>query len=109
VGIRAATRRNRLQWCQALRFLEKPGPVVALASFPGSGNTWVRYLLQQVTGGNYRNIFISCKNAFATNSHCFIQKFNKIAEMISSCRLINQLTPWSEAILEKLINFQVIN
>jgi hypothetical protein len=61
VGIRAATRRNRLQWCQALRFLEQPGPVVALASFPGSGNTWVRYLLQQVTGGNYRNVFISGK------------------------------------------------
>ena len=25
-----------------------PGPVTALASFPGSGNTWLRYLLQQV-------------------------------------------------------------
>jgi hypothetical protein len=28
---------------------------VALASFPGSGNTWVRYLLQQVTGKSNRN------------------------------------------------------
>ena len=27
-----------------------PGPYVALASFPGSGNTWLRYLLQQATG-----------------------------------------------------------
>ncbi|XP_059622700.1 WSCD family member AGAP003962 [Phlebotomus argentipes] len=26
------------------------GKVVALASFPGSGNTWLRYLLQQATG-----------------------------------------------------------
>ncbi|PSN49774.1 WSCD family member [Blattella germanica] len=34
-GIRAASRRNRLQWCQTLRFLDEPGPVVALASFPG--------------------------------------------------------------------------
>ena len=25
-------------------------PMVALASFPGSGNTWLRYLLQQITG-----------------------------------------------------------
>jgi hypothetical protein len=25
-------------------------PIVALASFPGSGNTWLRYLLQQATG-----------------------------------------------------------
>lgn len=25
-------------------------PITALASFPGSGNTWLRYLLQQATG-----------------------------------------------------------
>ncbi|XP_047999023.1 WSCD family member AGAP003962 [Leguminivora glycinivorella] len=36
-------------WCKDLHF--KPlGPVVALVSHPGSGNTWLRYLLQQVTG-----------------------------------------------------------
>ncbi|XP_059608231.1 WSCD family member AAEL009094-like [Phlebotomus argentipes] len=29
---------------------ENPLKPVALASFPGSGNTWLRYLLQQVTG-----------------------------------------------------------
>ena len=29
-------------------FQAAPGPVTALASFPGSGNTWLRYLLQQV-------------------------------------------------------------
>ena len=28
----------------------KKGPLTALASFPGSGNTWIRYLLQQATG-----------------------------------------------------------
>lgn len=27
-----------------------PGVLIALASFPGSGNTWLRYLLQQATG-----------------------------------------------------------
>ena len=25
-------------------------PLVALASFPGSGNTWVRYLIERATG-----------------------------------------------------------
>ncbi|GAB0093944.1 WSCD [Sergentomyia squamirostris] len=30
--------------------LRKRHEVVALASFPGSGNTWLRYLLQQATG-----------------------------------------------------------
>lgn len=37
-----------IDWCQPIGFKAAPGPVVALASFPGSGNTWVRYLLQQV-------------------------------------------------------------
>ena len=26
------------------------GSTIALVSFPGSGNTWLRYLLQQATG-----------------------------------------------------------
>ena len=34
-----------------------PGPVTALASFPGSGNTWLRYLLQQVdNNSNYDDV-----------------------------------------------------
>ena len=34
-----------------LRFLNPPGQhLTALASFPGSGNTWVRYILQEATG-----------------------------------------------------------
>lgn len=28
----------------------QPKNLIALASFPGSGNTWLRYLLQQATG-----------------------------------------------------------
>ena len=42
-----------VQWCRPLRFRDSTsqrGGVVALASFPGSGNTWLRYLLQQATG-----------------------------------------------------------
>ena len=33
-----------------LKFRDPPGPRVALASPPGSGNTWVRHLIQLVTG-----------------------------------------------------------
>lgn len=33
------------------------GGLIALASFPGSGNTWLRYLLQQATGNN---LFLVC-------------------------------------------------
>uniref|UniRef100_T1IQ75 Sulfotransferase domain-containing protein n=1 Tax=Strigamia maritima TaxID=126957 RepID=T1IQ75_STRMM len=36
--------------CSNMSFQRPPGPVTALASFPGSGNTWIRYLLQQATG-----------------------------------------------------------
>ncbi|XP_033102142.1 WSC domain-containing protein 2-like [Anneissia japonica] len=40
--------------------LRPPGsmPLISLASFPGSGNTWVRYLIERVTGiytGSYYN------------------------------------------------------
>ena len=36
--------------CRTLEYMSPPGPLTALASFPGSGNTWVRHLLQQATG-----------------------------------------------------------
>ena len=36
--------------CGPLSYISPPGPITALASFPGSGNTWVRHLLQQATG-----------------------------------------------------------
>ena len=42
---------NIIQWCKGyLHFLDPPGPLTALASYPGSGNTWLRYLIQQATG-----------------------------------------------------------
>ncbi|CAH0713986.1 unnamed protein product, partial [Brenthis ino] len=48
LGLREAP---RVDWCKSLRWRVPPSPdVVALVSFPGSGNTWLRYLLQQVTG-----------------------------------------------------------
>ncbi|KAJ0172941.1 hypothetical protein K1T71_011117 [Dendrolimus kikuchii] len=40
-----------VHWCRELRWRAPPAPhAVALVSYPGSGNTWLRYLLQQVTG-----------------------------------------------------------
>ena len=37
------------QHCKNMSF-QRSGPVVALASFPGSGNSWVRQLLESATG-----------------------------------------------------------
>ena len=38
--------------CFQIEFSKQPLPRVALASFPGSGNTWTRHLIQQVSGTN---------------------------------------------------------
>lgn len=35
---------------QTIQMSPKALPVTALASYPGSGNTWLRYLIQQATG-----------------------------------------------------------
>lgn len=44
-------RRLRLQWCSSLKYIDPPSnTVTALVSYPGSGNTWLRYLIQQATG-----------------------------------------------------------
>ncbi|CAH1780846.1 unnamed protein product [Owenia fusiformis] len=36
--------------CQPLKFSKRLLPVTALYSLPGSGNTWMRHLIQQITG-----------------------------------------------------------
>ena len=41
------------RWCTGnvkFRPVNKSAPIVALTSHPGSGNTWLRYLIQQATG-----------------------------------------------------------
>lgn len=46
-------------------------PITALASFPGSGNTWLRYLLQQATGiltGSVYKDFGLLKSGFPAES-----------------------------------------
>ena len=40
----------KCKWPPKLGLQNPPGPRVALASPPGSGNTWVRHLIQLVTG-----------------------------------------------------------
>lgn len=52
-----------------LRPKSHPGPRTALASYPGSGNTWVRHLIQQATGLNTGSIYyipywLSAHNGF---------------------------------------------
>ena len=41
-----------MDWCigSTLHTIEPPGPIKALWSVPGSGNTWIRFLIQRVTG-----------------------------------------------------------
>ena len=47
----SAFENNSIKWCHnRLKYIYPKGPRTALASYPGSGNTWVRYLLQQATG-----------------------------------------------------------
>ena len=63
----------QIEWCHdpPLVYRVPPGPVVALASFPGSGNTWLRYLLQQATGlltGSVYKDYALLKNGFPAES-----------------------------------------
>lgn len=64
-------RRSRIQWCSDLSYRKVPKESVALASFPGSGNTWLRYLLQQATGtltGSVYKDYGLLKNGFPAES-----------------------------------------
>lgn len=70
-GLRPAVRRAKLHWCSGLKYLEPPRYPTALVSFPGSGNTWLRYLLQQVTGtytGSVYKDYGLLKNGFPAES-----------------------------------------
>lgn len=58
-------RRRTVQVCVLPAFRNPPGPVTALASFPGSGNTWIRFLVQQATGEILVNSYIYCQLIFS--------------------------------------------
>lgn len=48
----------KINWCKGPPKLKAaPGKTTALVSSPGSGNTWVRYLLQQVTGVSTGSVY----------------------------------------------------
>ena len=62
-----------IDWCHPLGYKPK-GPIVALASFPGSGNTWLRYLLQQATGILTGKIFILLHQNMSKMVHYWLLK-----------------------------------
>ena len=43
---------NNTDWCLGpyLQFLDPPGPLTGLWSIPGSGNYWMRHLIQRASG-----------------------------------------------------------
>ena len=43
---------SQIPWCfgNSLKILDPPGPITGLLSYPGSGNTWLRHLIQRATG-----------------------------------------------------------
>ncbi|XP_061163273.1 WSCD family member CG9164-like [Saccostrea echinata] len=43
--------------CKTPHFSKQALPLTALVSFPGSGNTWVRHILQQATGINTGSVY----------------------------------------------------
>ncbi|XP_060534007.1 WSCD family member CG9164 [Cylas formicarius] len=75
-AFRPVLKRFKIQWCSDLRYLDgggdhSTGKPTALVSFPGSGNTWLRYLLQQATGyytGSVYKDYGLLKNGFPAES-----------------------------------------
>ena len=64
--------------CTSLRYIpvnsQRDG-IIALASYPGSGNTWLRHLLQQATGIITGSIYPTAAfraNGFPGRHHCSI-------------------------------------
>ena len=64
---------NNISWCggKYLRFQKPQGPLIGLISYPKSGNTWLRHLIQQSTGyltGSFYNSSLLEKNGFPGES-----------------------------------------
>ncbi|KAG7303723.1 hypothetical protein JYU34_012282 [Plutella xylostella] len=84
--------RHRLFMCRDLRWRSPPySDPVALVSFPGSGNTWLRHLLQQSTGyltGSVYNDVGLRRNGFpaenVTNGSVLVVKTHYMPNDISS-------------------------
>ncbi|KAF7273793.1 hypothetical protein GWI33_013521 [Rhynchophorus ferrugineus] len=76
-AFRPVLKKSKIQWCSELKYIHSDDDLqldkkpVALVSFPGSGNTWLRYLLQQATGyytGSVYKDYGLLKNGFPAES-----------------------------------------
>ncbi|XP_023239513.1 WSCD family member AAEL009094 isoform X1 [Centruroides vittatus] len=70
-GLVPLTSRRAVKVCSKAKFRVPPGPLVALASFPGSGNTWLRFLIQQASGyltGSVYKDYALMRNGFPAES-----------------------------------------
>lgn len=79
-----SSRRANLNWCQPLHFIPRAEsrPIIALASFPGSGNTWLRYLLQQATGNTaYQTPILWHTLRLVDYNYCITLSSNKAIKM----------------------------
>ena len=57
-------------WCREQKFRSPPGNITGLISKPGSGNTWLRYLIQQLSGiktGSFYNDKLLKQSGMAEN------------------------------------------
>ena len=92
-----------ITWCKqlGLKAAPGPGPVTALASFPGSGNTWLRYLLQQATGKTMRGGYSTvCKQVSflclrSVHRKC-VQRHGSPKEWVSCRKCVQWLSDCSE-------------
>lgn len=59
---------DRALWkCKKPHLSQTPLPLTALASFPGSGNTWVRHILQQATGKMFNYLYLQMSRVTLSN------------------------------------------
>ena len=63
--------------CERLAFLPPQSPVkkAALVSYPGSGNTWIRHMLEQATG-IYTGTVYGDRKLFDTGRISILNKFS---------------------------------
>ena len=66
---RFSAENNNISWCngKSLTFQKPPGQIIGLISYPKSGNTWLRHLIQQSTGlltGSFYDSTLLQRNGF---------------------------------------------
>ena len=81
---REGMKRGAISWCTGKEPRKSDGLVIALAFFSGSGNTWLRYLLQQVTG-RYLDICTMLHDIHAWNTILGKQYYNQLVGWNLQC------------------------